>query len=141
VIVVGVIAYHSAAAGRAEGAPADAVVTAAFETAARTWRRHIDWPPVHRLVLTSAEEYGTGNYVFVFDAYNWFGISTGYATACSERSDIEARVNSCGGGGVLRHGGFAGFGGHVTPNPGLTEARAGLARRYGPGRVVAPSTP
>jgi hypothetical protein len=130
VLVVGVFAYHSDAAGRAQDAPADPAVTAAFKDAERTWRRHIDLP-VHRLVLTSAEEYGAGNYVFVFDFYTWFGIGSGWATHGSE-------TRTCGGGGMMSDGGFAGFG-EVGSEGGLRDTRATCARDYGPGRVVAPT--
>ena len=135
-VVVGVFAYHSAAAGRAQDAPADAAVTTAFDEEQRRWRRNIDWPPVHRLVLTSAEEYGTGKYLFVFDVYTWFGIGSGYATHCPEPQPGEVRTCSTLG-GLVRDGGFAGMG--VRPiDSDLPERRAGWTRAYGSARVVAP---
>lgn len=137
VVVVGVLAYHSAAAGRAQDAPAEAAVTAAFEEAETRWRSHIDWP-VHRLVLTSAEEYGTGIYLFVFDVYSWFGIGSGYVTHCPEPDGADVRVTACSGGGIVRDGGFAGIGERVSAE-GLLETRAEWTRAYGSGRVVAPT--
>jgi hypothetical protein len=132
VTVVGVFAYHSDAATRAQDAPADAAVTSAFEEAERQWRRNVDWPPVHRLVLTSAEEYGTGIYLFVFNIYSWFGIGSGYVTHGPEMR------TACGGGGMVRDGGFAGIA-ERRSDTGLLETRAGCTRTYGSGRVVAPA--
>jgi hypothetical protein len=132
-VLVAVFAYHSDAAGRAQNVPADATVTAAFEEAARAWRHNIDWPLTHRLVLRSAEHYGDGTYIFVFDSYNWFSIGSGYVA-------YGPVMRTCGGGGFLRDGGFAGIG-EVASDDGLRETRAACARDYGPGRVVAPSTP
>jgi hypothetical protein len=129
-VVLGVYAYHAVAASRAQDAATSPAVTAAFEEAARGWRSHMDVPD-HRLVLTSAEEYGSGNYLFVFDVYNWFGIGSGYVTYGPE-------IRTCGGGGILRHGGFAGIG-EIASDDGLRETRATCARDYGTGRVVAPT--
>jgi len=135
-VVVGVFAYHSAAAGRALDAPADAAVATAFEAEERRWRRNIDWPPVHRLVLTSAEEYGTGKYLFVFDVYTWFGIGSGFATHCPEPQATEVRTCPTLG-GIVRDGGFSGMGARASDSD-LLETRAGWTRAYGSGRVVAP---
>jgi hypothetical protein len=137
-VVVGVFAYHSDAANRAQGAPAEATVNAAFEEAERSWRRNIDWPPVHRLVLTSAEEYGTGIYLFVFDMYYWFGIGSGYMTFGSESQGTQTRATACSDGGIVRDGGLAGVAERGSDR-GLLEARAGCTRAYGAGRVVAPT--
>ena len=134
-VVVGVFAYHSAAASRAKEAPADTAVATAFEEAGRRWRRNVGWPPLHRLVLTSAEEYGTGTYLFVFDVYNWFGIGSAFVT-----HGPEPRATSCTGGGMVRDGGFAGIGERVS-DAGLLEMRTGCTRTYGSGRVVAPTMP
>jgi hypothetical protein len=128
-VVFGVIAYHAFAASRAQDPPAPAAVRAAFEDAARVWRSHID-APVHRLVIASAEEYGSGTYLFVFDVYTWFGVGSGYATANQES-------RPCGGGGWIRNGGFAGFGG-IASDDGLRETRAACTHGYGPGRVIVP---
>jgi hypothetical protein len=131
--VVGVFAYHAAAADRASDAPTSAAVRAAFAEAGRSWRSHIDLP-VHRLALTSAEQYGSGNYLFVFDAYFWFGIGSGYVT--------HGGGTGCGGsGGLIRDGGVAGIGEHAAPDSDsmLAEARAQCARAHGPGRLVAPA--
>jgi hypothetical protein len=129
-VVLGVFVYHAVAASRAQDAGTSPAVKAAFEEAARGWRSHMDRPD-HRLALTSAEEYGSGNYLFVFDVYNWFGIGSGYATYGPE-------TRTCGGGGILRHGGFAGIGA-IASDDGLRDTRATCARDYGPGRVVAPT--
>jgi hypothetical protein len=137
-VVVGVFAYHSDAANRAQDAPAEAAVTAAFEEAERSWRMNIDWPPVHRLVLTSAEEYGTGIYLFVFDIYYWFGIGSGYMTFGPESPGTQTRATACSDGGVVRDGGFAGVAERASDG-GLLETRAGCKRVYGAGRVVAPT--
>jgi hypothetical protein len=128
---LGTVAYHAVAAGRAQDAAAPAIVRAAFDEAAGRWRSQFDIP-VHRVVLSSAEEYGSGNYVFVFDVYTWFGIGSGYATA-------GPGTGPCGGGGgVIRDGGIAGIGGIAT-DEGLRETRASCARAYGPGHGVAPT--
>ena len=126
-VVFGVMAYHAIAASRAQDAPAPAAVRAAFDDAARSWRSHIDLP-VHRVVLAYAEEYGSGTYVFVFDVYTWFGIGSGYVTWGPE-------TRTCGGGGLIRDGGFAGFGG-IASDDGLRETRVTCTQRYGPGRLV-----
>jgi hypothetical protein len=135
-VVVGIFAYHSDAANRAQDAPADIAVTTAFDEEERRWRRNIDWLPVHRLVLTSAEEYGTGKYLFVFDVYTWFGIGSGFATHCPEPQPSECPTL----GGIVRNGGFAGVGARASDSD-LTETRAGWTRTYGSGRVVAPTMP
>jgi hypothetical protein len=127
--VVGILAYHAAAASRASDAATTAVARAAFAEAAGSWRRHIDLP-VHRLALTSAEEYGSGNYLFAFDVYGWFGIGSGYVT--------YGEGTACGGGGLIRDGGFAGIGENASDS-GLQETRAQCARAHGPGRLVAPA--
>jgi hypothetical protein len=85
--------------------------------------------PVHRLALSSAEEYGSGNYLFVFDVYSWYGIGSGYVT--------HGEGTGCGGGGLIRDGGLAGIGENAS-DQGLEETRAGCARAHGPGRIVAP---
>ena len=126
-VVLGVIAYHAIAASRAQDAPAPPAVHVAFEDAGRSWRSHIDLP-VHRVVLASAEEYGNGTYLFVFDVYTWFGVGSGYVTAGPE-------TRTCGGGGLTRDGGFAGFGG-IASDDGLKETRANCTQAYGPGRVI-----
>jgi hypothetical protein len=126
-VVFGVIGYHAIAASRAQDPPAPAGVRAAFEDAARGWRSHIDLP-VHRLVLASAEDYGNGTYLFVFDVYTWFGVGSGYATSGAE-------TGTCDGGGLIRDGGFAGFGG-IASDDGLRETRATCTRGHGPGRVI-----
>lgn len=82
--------------------------------------------PVHRLALSSAEEYGSGNYLFVFDVYAWLGIGSGYVAP------------SCGGGGIVRYGGLAGIGDNYAPT-GLEDARAQCSRAHGAGRLVAPA--
>jgi hypothetical protein len=131
--VVGVLGYHAAAASRASDAPASVAARAAFAEAGRSWRSHIDLP-VHRLALTSAEEYGTGNYLFVFDAYFWFGIGSGYVT--------HGEGTACGGsGGLMRDGGVAGIGEHAASDADsmLAETRAQCAHAHGPGRLVAPA--
>jgi hypothetical protein len=129
-VLLSVFAFHAIAASRAQDAPATPALAAAFEEAGRGWRSHMDLP-VHRLVLASAEEYGTGNYVFMFDVYHWFGIGSGYVTYGPE-------TRTCGGGGMLRNGGFAGIG-EVASDDGLRESRAACADDYGPGRIVAPT--
>lgn len=131
-VVLGVFAYHAIAASRAQDAPAPAAVTAAFEEAARGWVSTVGLP-VHRVVLSSAEEYGSGIYVFVFDVYTWIGIGSGYVTYGPE-------TRACGGGGVIRNGGLAGIGGIVSED-GLRETRGTCTRVYGPGRVIAPIRP
>ncbi len=126
--VIGVLGYHAAAASRASDATTTAAVRAAFAEAAGSWRSHIDLP-VHRLALTSAEEYGSGNYLFVFDAYFWYGIGSGYVS--------HGEGTGCGGGGgLIRDGGLAGIGENAS-DMGLQETRAQCARAYGPGRLVA----
>jgi hypothetical protein len=130
---VGVLGYNAFAASRASDAPTSAAVRAAFAEAGRSWRSHIDLP-VHRLALTSAEEYGSGNYLFVFDAYFWYGIGSGYVT--------DGGGTGCGGsGGLMRDGGVAGIGEHAASDSDsmLAEARAQCARAHGPGRIVAPA--
>ena len=131
-VVVGVLGYHAVAANRASDAPTTAAVLSAFADAGRGWRSHIDLP-VHRLALTSAEEYGSGNYLFVFDAYFWYGIGSGYVT--------HGEGTGCGGGGLMRDGGLAGIGEHAASDfdSVLAETRAQCARAYGPGRLVAPA--
>jgi len=124
-IVLGVFAYYAVAANRAKDVPASPEVNAAFAEARRSWISHMDIP-VHRLALSSAEEYGSGNYVFVFDVYAWFGVGVGYAAP------------SCGGGGILRYGGFAGIGDNSDPTY-LEEARAQCTRAHGAVRVLAPA--
>ena len=126
-VVFGVIAYHAVAASRAQEAPAPAAVRAAFDDAARTWRSHADLP-VHRVVLVSAEEYGSGTYLFVFDVYTWFGIGSGYATSGPE-------TRTCGDAGWIRNGGFVGLG-EIASSDGLRETRVSCAQRFGPGRVL-----
>jgi hypothetical protein len=127
--VVGVLGYHAVAAGRASDSPTSAAVRAAFAEAAPGWRSHIDLP-VHRLALTSAEEFGSGNYLFVFDVYSWFGIGSGYVT--------HGVGIACGGGGLVRDGGFAGIGENASDS-GLRDTRAQCTRAYGPGRPVGPA--
>ena len=124
VVVLGILAYHAAAASRATDARTTETVRAAFVQAASGWRRHIDLP-VQRLALSSAEEYGSGNYIFVFDVYSWYGIGSGYVT------------HGDAGGGLIRDGGFAGIG-EQGSDSGLQETRAAWTRTYGPGRLVAP---
>lgn len=124
VIVLGALGYYAVAASRAQDLPAGAAVNAAFAEARRSWVRHMDIP-VHRLALSSAEEYGSGNYLFVFDVYAWLGIGSGYAAP------------SCGGGGIVRYGGLTGIGDNSAPT-GLEEARAQCIRAHGAGRLVAP---
>jgi hypothetical protein len=126
-VVFGVMAYHAIAASRAQDAPAPPAVRVAFEDAARGWRSHID-QPIHRVVLASAEEYGSETYLFVFDVYTWFGVGSGYVTAAPE-------TRRCGDGGWIRDGGFAGFGG-IASDDGLKETRANCTQVYGPGRVI-----
>lgn len=129
--MAGVLGYHAVAASRASDAPTTAAVSAAFAEAGRGWRRHIDLP-VHRLALTSADEYGSGIYLFVFDVYGWYGIRSGYVTHGSEGTACA------GGGGLLRHGGFAGIGENAADSA-LQDARAQCTRADGPGRLVAPA--
>ena len=126
-VVLGVIAYHAIAASRAQDAPTSTAVRAAFDDAARSWQSHVD-RPVHRVVLVSAEEYGSGTYVFIFDAYTWFGIGSGYVTS-------GPATPTCGGGGWIRDGGFLGFGGTAS-NDGLRETRVTCTQRFGPGRFL-----
>jgi hypothetical protein len=130
--VVGVLGYHAVAANRASDAPTTEAVRSAFADAARSWRSHIDLP-VHRLALSSAEEYGSGTYIFVFDAYFWYGIGSGYAT--------HGGGTGCGGGGLMRDGGFAGLGENAASDFDsiFAETRAQCARSHGPGRLVAPA--
>lgn len=131
---VGVLGYHAVAANRASDAPTTAAVRAAFAEAGRGWRSHIDLP-VHRLALSSAEKYGSGNYLFVFDVYSWYGIGSGYVTHGPEGTACA------GSGGLLSDGGFAGIGENAASDGDtlLAEARAQCARAHGPGRVVAPA--
>jgi hypothetical protein len=128
-VVVGVLGYHAVAASRASDAPTTAAVRAAFADAGRGWRSQVDLP-VHRLALSSAEEYGSGNYLFVFDVYSWYGIGSGYMT--------HGEGTGCGGGGLIRDGGLAGIGENAS-DQGLEETRASCARAHGPGRVLAPA--
>lgn len=125
VVVLGVVAYHGVLADRAHDAPVSADVRAAFAEASRDWIRHVD-VPVRRVVLTSAEEYGSGNFIFVFDAYTWFGVGSGFVTSGGVESSLT-------GGGLLRDGGFAGLSQHEAPE-GLEETRAVWRDAYGPGR-------
>lgn len=124
-IVLGVFAYYAVAAARAHDVPTSAAVNAAFAEAGRGWVRHTDIP-VHRLALSSAEEFGSGSYLFVFDVYTWLGIGSGYV------------AQGCGGGGIVRYGGFAGIG-DIASETALEDARAQCIRAYGPGRPVAPA--
>ena len=126
-VVFGVIAYHAIAASRAQEAPTSAAVRAAFDDAARTWQSHVD-VPVHRVVLVSAEEYGSGTYVFIFDVYTWFGIGSGYVTSGPE-------TRTCGDAGWIRNGGFVGLG-EVASSDGLRETRVSCTQRFGPGRFL-----
>jgi hypothetical protein len=126
-VVFGVIAYHAIAASRAPEAPTSAAVRAAFDDAARTWQSHVD-VPVHRVVLVSAEEYGSGTYVFIFDVYTWFGIGSGYVTSGPE-------TRTCGDAGWIRNGGFVGLG-EVASSDGLRETRVSCTQRFGPGRFL-----
>ena len=127
---IGILVYHAGAADRARDVPADPTVFAAFEEAGRRWRSHMDMP-VRRLVLTSAEQYAGENYLFVFDAYAWFGIGSGFMTSGPEKTRCS------GSGGLIRDGGFAGIGEFVEPSN-LTDQRSECTAAYGPGRVVAP---
>jgi hypothetical protein len=129
VIVLGALAYYAVAANRGQDVPASPAVNAAFAEARRSWVRHMDIP-VHRLALSSAEEYGSGNYLFVFDVYTWVGIGSGYMTHASEE-------RGCGGGGIVRYSEFAGIGIHSSDTR-IQDARAQCIRAYGPGRLVAP---
>jgi hypothetical protein len=126
-VVFGVIAYHAIAASRAQDAPTSAAVRAAFDDASRTWQSHVD-VPVHRVVLVSAEEYGSGTYVFIFDVYTWFGIGSGYVTSSPE-------TRTCGDAGWIRNGGFVGLG-EVASSDGLRETRVSCTQRFGPGRFL-----
>jgi hypothetical protein len=131
--VVGILGYHAVAARRASDAPTSAAVRTAFAEAASGWRRHMDLP-IHRLALSSAEEYGSGNYLFVFDVYSWYGIGSGYVT--------HGEGTGCGGGGgLIRDGGFAGIGENAPSDSDslLAEARAQCTQAHGPGRLVAPA--
>lgn len=125
VIVFGALGYYAVAANRAQDVPASPAVNVAFAEAGNSWVSHMDIP-VHRLALSSAEEYGSGNYLFVFDVYAWLGIGSGYAAP------------SCGGGGIVRYGGFAGIGDNSVPTA-LADARAQCIRAHGEGRLVAPA--
>jgi hypothetical protein len=125
-ILLGVFAYHVVAAQRAHDVPTSPTMAAVFAEALRGWIARVDLP-VRRLALSSAEEYGSGNYIFVFEVYSWFGIGSGYVT-----------YGDAGGGGVLRDGGFAGIGEHASES-GLQQTRAAWMRTYGPGRLVAPA--
>jgi hypothetical protein len=129
--VVGVLVYHAVAADRAQDVPASPAVVGAFEEAGRSWQSHMDLP-VRRLALLSAEEYGSGVYLFVFDVYHWFGIGSGYMTYGPEG-------RGCGGGGLTRNGGFAGIGDVASPDDVLSETRLQCTQAYGPGRVAAPA--
>ena len=134
VIVAAVFAYHAVAAERARSVAAGPHVTAAFADASRRWLSHIDLP-VRRLVLTSAEEYGSGNYLFVFDVYAWFGIGRGFATHGTEGGACS------GSGGLMSDGGIAGIGATSSDHDELASIRDGCARAYGPARLVTPSVP
>lgn len=131
--VIGVLVYHAIAANRASDAPATAAVRAAFAEGARSWRSNMDLP-IHRLTLSSAEEYGSSNYLFVFDVYSWYGIGSGYVAHGTDGS-------ACSGGGLMRDGGFAGIGENAASDSDsrLAEARAQCTRAHGPGRLVAPA--
>lgn len=131
-VAVGVLVYHAAQASRARDADATPAVTAAFREATRAWLSQIDLP-VHRVALVSAEEYGSGNYIFIFDVYGWFGIGSGYATYRSDTTDHQA-------GGLLRDGGVAGFAEHASES-GLESTRAAWLRIYGEPRRVTLTSP
>lgn len=90
-----IASYHVVAARSAEEPLLDAEAQAAAEKAKAEWLRQIDSPFVVRLVITSVEEYGTGNYIFVFDVYRWFGVGRGYA-AVARAADGEP-IAACGG--------------------------------------------
>jgi hypothetical protein len=125
-VVIGVFAHHALAATRAQDVPTSPAVAAAFADAGPEWIRHMDLP-VRRLALRSAEEYGSGNYLFVFDVYSWFGIGSGYMTR-----------GTAGGGGLLSDGGFAGIA-QTASDSGLQDTRSAWVQAHGPGRVVAPA--
>jgi hypothetical protein len=125
-VVLGVFAYHAVLATRADDPRMSEAVKTAFVKSSSDWIVHVDLP-VRRVVLSSAEEFGSGNYLFVFDVYSWFGIGSGYAT-----------YGTAAGGGVLRDGGFAGIGEHASDSE-FRVTRAAWSQAYGPGRLVAPA--
>ena len=125
----GVVAYHAVRAARAEDPTVNADLDAAFADVSRSWVSHMDLP-VRRVVLVSVEEYGSGNLIFVFEAYTWTGVGAGFAT-------WRGAEATAGGGGLIRDGGFAGLWEHTAPEL-LEEVRAAWRAAYGPGRELVP---